>query len=89
MYSLLYTSEARAFIETRDKKIKRQLKAAIERIAATPEIGKRLAQELSRFWSYRSGDYRIIYQVSHGEIVVVIIAIGYRRDIYKKISSKL
>lgn len=89
MYSVLYTSEARSFIEACDKKIKRQLKAAVERIAATPAIGKRLTQELSRFWAYRAGDYRIIYRVSHSEIVVVIIAIGHRRDVYEKISRKL
>jgi len=89
MYSVLYTSEARSFIEACDKKIKRQLKAAVERIAATPAIGKRLTQELSRFWVYRTGDYRIIYRVSHSEIVVVIIAIGHRRDVYEKISRKL
>lgn len=89
MYNVLYTSEARSFIEACDKKIKRQLKAAVERIAATPEIGKRLTQELSRFWSYRSGNYRIIYRVSHSEIVVVIVAIGHRSDIYEKMSRKL
>ena len=89
MYEVLYTSEARSFIEACDKKIKRQLKAAVERIAATPEIGKRLTQELSKFWSYRSGDYRIIYRVSHSEIVVVIVAIGNRRDVYEKMSRKL
>jgi mRNA interferase RelE/StbE len=84
MHSVLYTSEARSFIEACDKKIKFQLKAAVERIAVTPEIGKRLTQELSKFWSYRSGDYRIIYRVSRSEIVVVIVAIGHRRDIYGK-----
>ena len=89
MYNVLYTSEARSFIEACDKKIKRQLKAAVERIAAAPEIGKRLTQELSRFWSYRSGNYRIIYRVSHSEIVVVIVAIGHRSDIYEKMSRKL
>jgi mRNA interferase RelE/StbE len=89
MYNVLYTSEARSFIENCDKKILHQLKSAIERIAATPEIGKRLTQELSRFWSYRSGDYRIIYKILHNEIVVVIVAIGHRRDIYEKASRKL
>jgi len=89
MYSILYTSEARSFIGACGKKIKGQLKAAVERIAATPEMGKRLVQELSGFWSYRSGDYRIIYRVLRSEIVVVIVAIGHRREIYKKVSRKL
>jgi len=89
MYSVLYTSEARSFIATRDYKTKRQLKTAIERIAATPEIGKRLTQELSKFWSYRSGDYRIIYRVSHSEIVVIIVAIGHRKDVYEKMIRRL
>ncbi len=89
MYSILYTSEARSFIGACGKKIKCQLKAAVERIAVAPEIGKRLVQELSGFWSYRSGDYRIIYRVLHSEIVVVIVVIGYRREIYKKMSRKV
>lgn len=33
----------------------------------------------------RSGDYRIIYSVNHGETSVTILSIGHRKDVYRKV----
>lgn len=32
----------------------------------------------------RQGKYRIIYEVYHDRILIIIVAIGHRKDIYKK-----
>ena len=34
-------------------------------------------------WRVRVGDYRIIYEIRDKELVVLIIHIGHRKDIYK------
>jgi mRNA interferase RelE/StbE len=34
-------------------------------------------------WRVRSGDYRIIYQIEREEIVVLIVKIGHRREVYR------
>ena len=31
----------------------------------------------------RQGDYRIVYQIDDGEVVVLVIGIGHRRDVYR------
>jgi mRNA interferase RelE/StbE len=31
----------------------------------------------------RSGDYRIIYQIRDSELLIVVVAIGHRREIYR------
>ena len=85
MYKLEYTSEARSQILALNKKIRLQIKNALERLAAKPDLGKRLTGELDVFWSYRSGDYRIIYQTRHKELLVLIIAVGNRKDIYRRL----
>ncbi|MBI4248378.1 MAG: type II toxin-antitoxin system RelE/ParE family toxin [Elusimicrobia bacterium] len=33
--------------------------------------------------SYRMGSYRILYEVHHRRLLVVVIDLGHRRDIYK------
>jgi len=83
MYKLAYTSEARSQILSFQKKIRLQIKSALERLAGQPALGKQLTGDLGAFWSYRTGDYRIIYQTHHKELMVLIIAVGNRKDIYK------
>ena len=86
MHKLEYTAKAKIQIgELPSQKIKDQLESAVLRLAERPELGKRLQGELKEFWSYRSGKYRIIYQIFHSEVRILIIALGDRRDIYKEI----
>lgn len=33
----------------------------------------------------RHGDYRVIYQIQQGVLVIIIIRIGHRREIYKNL----
>ena len=83
MYSVLYTSEAKESIGRLSLKKKRQIKNAIERIACNPAIGKYLTGDLKGLLSYRSGDYRIIYRIHHKEIMIIILTIGHRKDVYR------
>lgn len=88
MYSVFYTKEAKTVIDRVVLKKKRQIKDAIERIADNPAIGKRLTHELKGLFSYRSGAYRIIYRVDHEEITIMILTIGHRKNIYKKVPGR-
>ena len=88
MYKIVYTKEAKKNITKLTNKKKGQIKEAIENIASDPKTGNRLTQELSGLWSYRSGDYRIIYQFSHKEILVIILTVGHRKEVYKKASRR-
>jgi mRNA interferase RelE/StbE len=39
--------------------------------------------ELGNFWRYRVGDYRIICDIQDHKLVVLVVEIGHRRDIYR------
>ena len=56
----------------------------LERLAEDPRLGKPLQGELRPFWSYRVGDYRIVYEIRDGELVVLVVMIGHRREIYER-----
>jgi mRNA interferase RelE/StbE len=45
-------------------------------------FGKRLRAELAGLWRYRVGDYRILCQIKDGELLVLVVAVGHRKDIY-------
>jgi len=47
------------------------------------QIGERLQGPLGEFWRYRVGDYRIICSLEHDRLVVLVLRIGHRREIYK------
>lgn len=48
-------------------------------------LGKSLKGNLKDYWRYRVGDYRIIAEINDDEIRILIIEIGNRKDIYKKL----
>lgn len=89
MYSLQITKEAADNIANLPIKKKRQIKDALLRICTDPAVGKFLTKKLSGLRSYRSGDHRIIYQILQKRILIIILTVGHRKDVYKKISRKL
>jgi mRNA interferase RelE/StbE len=56
-----------------------------ERIAGPADprrFGKGLKADLSGLWRYRVGDYRILCQIKDDELLVLVVAVGHRKDIY-------
>ena len=37
------------------------------------------------YFRIRSGDYRIIYRIEGSELIVIVIRVGNRKELYKKI----
>ena len=50
-----------------------------------PRAGKRLKGSEGTLWSYRVGDYRIIYTFSEEELVLLVVRVGHRREGYRGI----
>ena len=46
--------------------------------------GKALTSDRSGQWRYRVGDYRIIAEISDEKVIILVLNIGHRRDIYLK-----
>jgi len=38
---------------------------------------------LGDFWGYRVGDYRLICTIEDDRIVVLLLRVGHRREIYR------
>jgi hypothetical protein len=67
--------------------LKRQVRAALDRIRAAPKCGKALMGELAGWRSLRVGRLRIVYR--EAATVVEIAAVGPRSTIYLEVARSL
>jgi mRNA interferase RelE/StbE len=88
-YTIKYTNEAKKNIGKLDQSIKQIVKKSIESLSLKPYRGKPLAYDLSGLYSFRTTDYRIIYRIREEEILVIVITVGHRKEIYKKLKKLL
>lgn len=45
-------------------------------------LGKPLSGNLSDLYRYRIGNYRVIYQIFCDELIVAVVRVGHRKDVY-------
>lgn len=41
----------------------------------------------NQFHKIRSGDYRIVYEIHEDRLVILVVKVGHRKDVYKKLLS--
>lgn len=66
-----------------DKKLYSRFISAIESLKDNPYQGKRLKGKLLGDYSLRIGDYRIIYTIYKDKLIIYIIDLRHRKEIYK------
>ncbi len=40
------------------------------------------------YYRIRVGDYRIVYAVERERLLVIVVTVGHRKDVYEKLSKK-
>jgi mRNA interferase RelE/StbE len=86
MYAIELKPQARKFIEKQNKKIQRQLVTKIESLQKDPRPAQsKLLHSDKQIYRLRSGDYRIIYQIKDGRLLVLVARVDNRKDVYKNL----
>ena len=87
IYKLDYLPRAVKALEKLDKFTRRIILDWIEKNLVdceNPRIhGKPLTADRVGQWRYRIGDYRVIAKIEDDRLIILVIAIGHRREIYK------
>ncbi|MEA3278577.1 MAG: type II toxin-antitoxin system RelE/ParE family toxin [Pseudomonadota bacterium] len=65
------------------ERIRRFLRGRLASEADPRRIGKALQGRHALLWRYRVGDYRLICQLRDPQRVVLLVAVGHRREIYR------
>ncbi|RPI79411.1 MAG: type II toxin-antitoxin system RelE/ParE family toxin [Desulfobacteraceae bacterium] len=86
MHPIRFLDQASQDISRLDKSISRRIIERLNWLSSNFEQirPETLGADLSGFYKFRVGDYRIIYQIIEDEQTILIHAIGHRREIYKK-----
>ena len=84
MYKVAYLNSVEEDLKKLDKTTARKILNRIETyLACDPkELGKPLKGEFQGYWRYRWGDYRVIYKISEREILIIVLRISNRKDVY-------
>lgn len=83
-HRLLYLPGAARDIRELPAAVAERARRGLERLAENPRLGKPLQGELRPFWSYRVGDYRVVYEIRDDELVVLVVMLGHRRGVYER-----
>ena len=84
MYRIRILQAASADLARLDQPIARRIVGRIRWLGENLENirPQPLAGDLAGFYKLRVGDYRVVYEILHKERVILIHAIGHRREVY-------
>jgi len=84
VYSVEWDTKALKELRALEKKEQKRILDRVAKLGTTPRPPgcKKLHDEES-LYRIRVGDYRIIYQLRDSQLLVLVVRVGNRRDVYR------
>jgi mRNA interferase RelE/StbE len=83
-YGIQILPSAERELAALDSPIQRRIAARIDALADTPRpSGAKKLQGGKDTWRVRVGDYRILYEVVDERVIVLVVKVGHRREVYR------
>jgi mRNA interferase RelE/StbE len=80
-YTIKFKPLALRQLEKLPREAQRRLSAKIEALRDDPfPVGCKKMAALSNAWRIRAGDYRVVYQVHRGILLILALTVGHRRE---------
>ena len=81
MYEIIYSKDAEKFLDKLPQEQRERIINTIERARVRPDhyFERLVGDKASKL---RIGDYRIIADIDNGQLLILIIKIGHRKNIY-------
>lgn len=82
MYDILFSLRAKKEFDSLDGTVQKHIIGVLERIRVRPE---RFVKKLVGHPGYRlhAGDYRIILDIEKERLLILVLKVGHRKNIYK------
>ena len=88
MWMIEYLKSAQKDVQKLDPQIRVRIREYLEQRIARLKDPRQLAEplkgQLTKLWRYRVGDYRIVCELRDDELIVIVVRIGHRKNVYKK-----
>lgn len=82
MYKIILKKPAKRFIKKLDNSEKLRILKKLKELKTNPRLGTPLTTNLAGLWKLRIGKYRALYQIKELELIIYVLAIGHRKNIY-------
>jgi len=83
VYELIFTPKAEKQLGKLPKDIQSRILRALKRIRIRPESHlTKLIDDSS--YKFRVGDYRLFIDIIHNKLILLVVKVGHRRNIYKQ-----
>lgn len=83
MYAVEFLPSAARDLAKLDRAVQRRIARRVDRLAADPRADAVKLRGANGVWRARVGDYRILYSIEDARLVVLVIKLGHRRDVYR------
>jgi mRNA interferase RelE/StbE len=85
LFAVFFTPAAEKALRKLPNPLQRKIVTAVNELQYNPRPHGcvKLTGE-SDLWRIRVGDYRIVYTIQNQELVILVVRVGHRKDIYRK-----
>lgn len=83
--TVIFAEKAKKEFLKLDKPVQKQIQKFIQKLMGMKnpkDTGKALTGTLSGRWRYRVGDYRLVCEIEEKRIIITVLHIGHRKEVY-------
>ena len=84
--TVVFAEKAKKEFLKLDKPVQKQIQIFIVKLQSMKDprsSGKALGGNLAGMWRYRVGDYRLVCEIENDKILVTVLHIAHRKDVYR------
>lgn len=84
-YQIEFSRRAEKQFEDLPQQIQQRIRPRIDALAEDPRPpGVKKLEETENQYRLRVGDYRIVYEIQDAILLVILVRIGHRSDVYRR-----
>ncbi len=84
MYKIQIDSKVKKQLAKIDPRYQKAIKYSIDALSTNPLAGKKLDPPLGHLRSLRVGVYRILYEIFKKELLILVVTVAHRKEVYKQ-----
>lgn len=90
-YAIIFTDDAKKDLKKLQKQMVLRIFEKIKGLTSANPDNLNTKKLKSKFSLYRLriGDYRIVYCIEHKKIIIYVVAVGHRKDIYSVLDRRM
>lgn len=88
MFEIRFKKSVKKDLQKLSKPNQKQVLDDIQQnLSQEPNKGKALTGEFKGLYRWRIGNVRVIYEIQNKQLIVLVLKIGHRKDVYRQVKS--